>query len=138
MRADFRQYRGGRLIAVGMWWWIALFRPEGLSIGVGSVYYTACEADGNSLDRIFMLQFQDVRKGYGTGEVLKRVSFQVQLGEHVGLVGRNGSGKSTILRLIGKLEEVAGGDITFPGRWRIGAVRPDTSTRNSLAGTRWR
>jgi ATP-binding cassette subfamily F protein 3 len=70
-----------------------------------------------------MLQFQEVRKGYGTGEVLESATFQVQPGDRVGLVGRNGSGKSTILRLISGEEQLDKGEIIMPNRWRVGSVR---------------
>ena len=46
------------------------------------------------------VEFLDVRKRYGAHEVLKGVSFSVQRGEIVGLLGPNGCGKTTTLRLI--------------------------------------
>src|SRR5438094_9117297 len=47
-----------------------------------------------------LFRFEDVYKAYGTDEVLSGVSFQINPGEKVGLVGRNGAGKTTIFRLL--------------------------------------
>ncbi|MFN0124545.1 MAG: ABC-F family ATP-binding cassette domain-containing protein [Blastocatellia bacterium] len=47
-----------------------------------------------------LFRLADVAKGYGAQDVLRAVEFQINPGEHVGLVGRNGAGKTTIFRLI--------------------------------------
>ena len=47
-----------------------------------------------------LFRLTEVTKSYGSQQVLRGVGFQVNPGEHVGLVGRNGAGKTTILRLI--------------------------------------
>src|ERR1041385_5454559 len=47
-----------------------------------------------------LFRLSDVYKSYGTQDVLRGASLQVNGGEHVGLVGRNGAGKSTIFRLV--------------------------------------
>jgi ATP-binding cassette subfamily F protein 3 len=47
-----------------------------------------------------LFRLSDVYKSYGGQEVLRGASLQVNAGEHVGLVGRNGAGKTTIFRLI--------------------------------------
>ena len=47
-----------------------------------------------------LFRLTDVTKSYGAQDVLRGVTFQINPGEHVGLVGRNGAGKTTILRLI--------------------------------------
>jgi ATP-binding cassette subfamily F protein 3 len=62
---------------------------------------------------IFQMLFRlsDVHKSYGTQDVLRGVSLQVNPGEHVGLVGRNGSGKTTIFRLINGDEQPDKGDV---------------------------
>jgi ATP-binding cassette, subfamily F, member 3 len=51
-----------------------------------------------------LFRLADVSKSYGAQEVLRAVSFQINPGEHVGLVGRNGAGKTTLLRLISGVE----------------------------------
>ena len=56
-----------------------------------------------------MLRLERIRKIYPTGEVLKDVTWEVKPGERVGLVGVNGAGKSTQLKIItGEVEPTAG------------------------------
>src|ERR1051325_7724723 len=47
-----------------------------------------------------LFRLSDVYKSYGSQEVLRGASLQINPGEHVGLVGRNGAGKTTIFRLV--------------------------------------
>jgi ATP-binding cassette subfamily F protein 3 len=54
---------------------------------------------------------RSVDKFYGAQDVLSGVDFSVQPGDRVALVGRNGAGKSTVLRLLAGLEEANGGQI---------------------------
>lgn len=57
----------------------------------------------------------NIRKSFGTHEVLKGVSMTVFGGEVVALVGRSGSGKSTFLRCLNGLEKTDAGDIEIAG-----------------------
>lgn len=63
-----------------------------------------------------MLKVRDLRAGYGNADVLHGVSFDVNAGECVALVGANGSGKSTTLKCICGLVDVRGGSIEFEGQ----------------------
>ena len=63
-----------------------------------------------------VVSLHDLRKSFGEVEVLKGVSFEVAAGEVVALLGRSGSGKSTALRCINRLERVQGGTIEVCGR----------------------
>ncbi len=47
-----------------------------------------------------LFRFEDVHKSYGADEILSGITFQINPGEKVGLVGRNGAGKTTIFRLL--------------------------------------
>ena len=47
-----------------------------------------------------LFRLSDVFKSYGAQDVLRGTSLQINPGEHVGLVGRNGAGKTTIFRLV--------------------------------------
>ncbi|KRA53043.1 amino acid ABC transporter ATP-binding protein [Devosia sp. Root635] len=57
------------------------------------------------------VKLEDVHKSFGAVEVLKGVSFEVAPGEVVAIIGRSGSGKSTALRCINRLEKVQSGVI---------------------------
>jgi len=63
-----------------------------------------------------MLELENVHAGYGQGNVLFGVSFRVDQGEVVSILGRNGAGKSTTLKSIMGLIPLAEGRITFLGR----------------------
>jgi len=62
------------------------------------------------------VEFLNVRKRYGTHPVLKGVSFNVQRGEIVGLLGPNGCGKTTTLRLIAGFLSPDGGEVRVCGQ----------------------
>jgi polar amino acid transport system ATP-binding protein len=61
------------------------------------------------------VKLDEVIKRFGTVEVLKGVSFDVAAGEVVALIGQSGSGKSTALRCINRLESIQGGSIEVCG-----------------------
>jgi branched-chain amino acid transport system ATP-binding protein len=63
-----------------------------------------------------MLALSDVHTYYGKSHVLHGVSLEVRAGEVVGLLGRNGVGKSTTLKTIAGLVGPAQGSVTFEGR----------------------
>ena len=69
---------------------------------------------------MIILALQDVKKSFGTHEVLKSVSFTLQDGERMGLVGVNGSGKSTIMKIIAGLETADSGTVSMQKGLRIG------------------
>jgi putative ABC transport system ATP-binding protein len=58
----------------------------------------------------------DLRKSYGTLEVLKGVSFAVDSGEFVCLVGKSGCGKTTLLSLLSGLEKPTQGKVSLDGK----------------------
>jgi ABC-type polar amino acid transport system ATPase subunit len=62
-----------------------------------------------------MLKLENVHKWFGSLHVLKGVSFEVSRGEVVVIIGRSGSGKSTILRCINGLEPIQQGRIEVDG-----------------------
>ncbi len=63
-----------------------------------------------------MLALQDVHTHYGKSHILHGVSLEVRSGEVVGLLGRNGVGKSTTLKTIVGLAHPSAGSIAFEGR----------------------
>lgn len=77
------------------------------------------------------------RNRYEEREVLKGISFQVKKGEAVGLIGHNGCGKSTTLKLLTKIMYPDSGEITMKGRIssliELGAgFHPDMSGRENI------
>ena len=63
-----------------------------------------------------IIKVQDVHKSFGNLEVLKGIDFEVNSKEVVCLIGASGSGKSTMLRCINRLEEYSKGNIYFNGK----------------------
>lgn len=66
-----------------------------------------------------MLRLEHISKIYPTGEVLKDVTWEVKPGERVGLVGVNGAGKSTQLKIISGEVEATSGDVIRPNSLKI-------------------
>src|ERR1051325_6635373 len=66
---------------------------------------------------------REVRKAFGSTNVLHGVSVDIRDGEFVILVGPSGCGKSTLLRMIAGLEEISGGEIRI-GERRVNDVPP--------------
>jgi multiple sugar transport system ATP-binding protein len=62
------------------------------------------------------VSIRDVRKAYGSTEVIHGVSIDIANGEFVVLVGPSGCGKSTLLRMIAGLEQITGGHIAIGER----------------------
>jgi ABC transport system ATP-binding/permease protein len=62
-----------------------------------------------------LVNLHAVEKGYGTRTVLRSVSLGLAQGDRVGIVGRNGEGKSTLLRLIAGAEQPDAGTVTRTG-----------------------
>src|SRR5438093_1015688 len=63
-----------------------------------------------------MLEVKNLQVHYGTVEAVRGVSFHVNAGEMVSLIGANGAGKSTILRSLTGLVQPSAGDILFESR----------------------
>jgi polar amino acid transport system ATP-binding protein len=63
-----------------------------------------------------ILDIENIRKSFGALSVLQNISFSVERGEVLAIIGPSGSGKSTLLRCITHLEAVDGGSISINGR----------------------
>ena len=63
-----------------------------------------------------IVSLKDVRKSFGTLEVLKGVSIDVMKGEVICIIGPSGSGKSTLIRCINGLNDIQGGSIFVQGK----------------------
>jgi branched-chain amino acid transport system ATP-binding protein len=67
-----------------------------------------------------MLEVRNLRCGYGLLEVVKGVSFHVNAGEIVALLGANGAGKTTLMKALVGLLPAWGGEIRMEGRSLVG------------------
>ena len=89
-----------------------------------------------------LLSLQDVWKGYGSRSVLEGVSLGISAGERIGVVGRNGDGKSTLLQIIAGTTAPDTGLVTHTGGLDLKSIAQaddldDTATiRQELVGGR--
>ena len=77
------------------------------------------------------LELRDVRAAYGTINVLRGVDLAVPYGSVVALLGPNGGGKSTALRVIAGQLPATSGDVFVAGR-RINGAAPDELARRGV------
>ena len=74
-----------------------------------------------------MISVENLTKSFGGNCLLDDFSFRVNRKERVGLVGRNGHGKTTLLKMIAGIMEPDDGGINTPRNYRIGYVQQDFS-----------
>src|ERR1043166_2198738 len=69
-----------------------------------------------------LFRLSEVYKSYSAQDVLRGASFQINPGEHVGLVGRNGAGKTTIFRLVSNEETPDRGEVVRARGLKLGLL----------------
>src|SRR5215831_12260105 len=79
-----------------------------------------------------LLQLNSIRAGYGSIEVLKGISLEVNEREIVTIIGANGAGKTTTLMCISGINRPRAGEISFEGR-NINGLAPHEIVRSRLA-----
>ncbi len=87
-----------------------------------------------------MLRLEKISKTYPTGEVLKDINWEVRPGDRIGLVGVNGAGKSTQLKIVmGEIEPTTG-KIIRPNSLRIGYLNQefDIDESRTVQDEMWR
>ena len=62
-----------------------------------------------------MIQLHDIRKSFGSLQVLKGIDLTINQGEIVSIVGPSGAGKTTLLQIIGTLDRADSGRVLFDG-----------------------
>ncbi len=72
-----------------------------------------------------MITIRDITLRRGVKVVLQKASVVMQPGEKVGLIGRNGAGKSSLFSLLTHRLQADAGDVEIPPRWRVGEVAQD-------------
>ena len=73
-----------------------------------------------------ILEVQNIQKTFDKTEVLKGISFSLEKGQAVSIIGSSGSGKTTLLRCLNFLEKPDGGTITVNGELLFDAASPAT------------
>ncbi len=63
-----------------------------------------------------LLRAENIRRNYGTLQVLKGIDFEINKGEIVAIVGASGAGKSTFLHIIGTLDKPDAGKVSMNGK----------------------
>ncbi len=69
-----------------------------------------------------LVQFNDVSKSFASQQVLRNVSFQINPSEKIGLIGANGAGKTTILKLLAGVSDPDEGSVTRKSQLRTGTL----------------
>lgn len=72
-----------------------------------------------------MIQISKLNKSYAHQEILSDISFTIHKGEKIGLIGRNGHGKTTLIRLLTGIESPDSGDIVFPKDYKISYLKQE-------------
>ncbi|MEK6710325.1 MAG: ABC-F family ATP-binding cassette domain-containing protein [Nitrospinota bacterium] len=72
-----------------------------------------------------MLRLENIRKQFGAQIILDGANLAVNPGERVGLIGPNGTGKTTLFGIIEGIEGVDGGSVSLIGRVRLGVLRQE-------------
>src|SRR5688572_13840127 len=83
---------------------------------------------------MMLLSVEGVRKHFGPEAVLDGVSFEVRSGDKLGLVGPNGTGKTTLLRILAGLEQADAGNVALHASARIGYLeqQPDFESGHTV------
>ena len=79
-----------------------------------------------------MLRLVDLAKSYGSRPILDDVSLTISSGEKIALVGANGVGKTTLLRIVCGEEEADGGSVQLANGWTIGYLPQDAGIQDDL------
>ncbi|WP_019549645.1 ABC-F family ATP-binding cassette domain-containing protein [Streptomyces sulphureus] len=87
-----------------------------------------------------LVNLETVSKVYGTRTLLDGVSLGVSEGDRIGVVGRNGDGKTTLVQILSKLETADSGRVTHNGGLRLGVLTqhdsldPEATVRHEVVG----
>lgn len=83
-----------------------------------------------------ILEVERLEKRYGSTDVLKDISFTMERGSVLTVLGSSGSGKTTLLRCLNFLEKPDGGKIRVDGQLLLDASRPDAMTEEEIRQNR--
>jgi urea ABC transporter ATP-binding protein UrtE len=89
------------------------------------------DADSRPGDESALLEARNLRSGYATGDVLQDITIRIGRGEIVGVLGRNGVGKTTLMRTLIGLLPARAGRVTFRGE-DVTRERADLRARRGI------
>ena len=78
-----------------------------------------------------ILEVRNLKKGFGDTDVLKGVSFELEQGQVLAIIGSSGSGKTTLLRCLNFLEQADEGEILVGGKALTGSGLSDAEVREN-------
>ncbi|ABK62474.1 ribosomal protection-like ABC-F family protein [Clostridium novyi] len=83
---------------------------------------------------MIVLSCKNLKKSYGIDEILKNITFNIDEGERVGLVGANGAGKSTLFKILTKTLDYDSGDLFLDKNKKVGYLSQHLSldSENSI------
>ncbi|HOH38439.1 MAG TPA: ATP-binding cassette domain-containing protein, partial [Spirochaetota bacterium] len=80
-----------------------------------------------------MVRINNISKSFGAKSLFSEISFNINSEERVGLVGKNGHGKTTLMRILCGLDSPDEGTIEFPKDYTYGYVKQHlTFSKNTL------
>ena len=76
----------------------------------------------------------ELEKSYGMKKLFNKISFTIREGEHIGLIGQNGTGKSSLLEIIAGIETPDAGSLDVPSDYRVGylAQEPQLNKESTI------
>lgn len=77
-------------------------------------------------DQMKLLRADNLDKNYGTKQLLNDVSFLIKEKDRIGLIGINGTGKSTLMKILSGKDHSEKGSIDYPNDYKIGYLSQDT------------
>ena len=83
-----------------------------------------------------VLEVKDIRKAFGRTQVLKGISFSLEKGQVLAIIGSSGSGKTTLLRCLNFLETADSGEIRVDGQLLTGENLTEEQIRFAESGMR--
>ena len=83
-----------------------------------------------------MLEIKNLRKSFGSTEVLKGIDFSLEKSQVLSIIGSSGSGKTTLLRCLNLLEKADEGTVSVNGEVIIDAKEEDNYTDNEIRDKR--
>jgi len=78
-----------------------------------------------------ILRVEGLNKAFGIETLFTGVSFELGRGDKIGLIGGNGTGKTTLMRCLLGMEEIDGGQVAIPAGETIGYVQQDGNLNHS-------